>query len=133
MKSIILMTILMTHIGVKENSKEVQHYLESVGLKGDYSWCSAFVNYTLNEVNEKGTGSPIARSYLKWGKPVSKPQLGDIAVFWRDSKSSWTGHVGYYMGTASNGDIIVLGGNQNDEVNITTYPKSKLLGYRRKN
>jgi hypothetical protein len=44
------------------------------------------------------------------------------------------GHVGFYMGeTIIEGVkyILVFGGNQNKQVNLTHYPASKLLGYRK--
>ncbi|MCL2915995.1 hypothetical protein L2725_19835 [Shewanella corallii] len=40
------------------------------------------------------------------------------------------GHVGFFAGFDGN-DVLVLGGNQSDEVNVGRYPASKLLGIRR--
>lgn len=97
------------------------------------AWCAAFVNSVLGATGGKGTGSLMARSFLEWGEPVSKPAEGDIAVFKRGS-SSTQGHVGFYMGTVEkNGKqyIRVLGGNQSNGVNEKSYPADQLLGLRR--
>jgi len=97
----------------------------------DMAWCAGFVNAVLNGVDRKGTGKLNARSFLNWGKSVSEPQEGDVVVFWRESKSSWKGHVGFFAGFDDDGDILVLGGNQNNSVSIKSYDKDRLLGYRR--
>jgi uncharacterized protein (TIGR02594 family) len=92
-------------------------------------WCAAFMNASLAEVGLKGTGQLTARSFLKIGKKVTEPKVGDIVVFKRGD-SSWQGHVGYYMD--AEGDMIyVFGGNQSDEVSVQGYPKKDVLGYRR--
>jgi uncharacterized protein (TIGR02594 family) len=92
-------------------------------------WCAAFVNATLGEAGIKGTGSFMARSFLKFGKEVKTPQLGDIVVFSRGKAPS--GHVAYYTKNFDADHIVVLGGNQNDEVCMRVYGKNKILGYRR--
>lgn len=40
------------------------------------------------------------------------------------------GHVGFFAGYEM-GTIYLLGGNQGDSVNVSPYPKSRLLGIRR--
>jgi len=99
------------------------------------AWCAGFVNAVLNQTGDEGTsktdGALSARSFLNWGKSVSEPQEGDVVVLWRESKSSWKGHVGFFAGFDDNGDILVLGGNQNNSVSIKSYDKDRLLGYRR--
>ena len=119
--------------GAKHNPKIVE-FFEQVGhgwVKDDETaWCAAFVGAMLAEAGYKGTGSLAARSYLNWGKKVDKPEYGDVVVFWRGSKNSWQGHVAFYVKETAN-YVYVLGGNQSNEVNVTKYPKSKVLGYRR--
>ncbi|QKP77125.1 hypothetical protein HT051_06445 [Methyloligella sp. GL2] len=44
--------------------------------------------------------------------------------------SSWQGHVAFFVKDLGNGRIQILGGNQSDRVSLSTYPKSRLLGYR---
>lgn len=91
-------------------------------------WCARFVNQVLKDNGIKGTGSNLARSFLKWGVPTKKPKMGDIVVFKRGN-SSWQGHVAFFLKERSN-TIEVIGGNQSDMVNIAQYSKHKLLGYR---
>jgi uncharacterized protein (TIGR02594 family) len=101
-------------------------------------WCAAFVNSVLRTHNIKGSESVsrhplLARSFLRWGTPVSEPQLGDVVVFERNN-TGWQGHVGFYAGYTNNDGVLsytVLGGNQDDEVAYRSYPASKLLGIRR--
>lgn len=92
-------------------------------------WCAAFANAILIEAGYKGTGSFMARSFLNWGKAVSSPRKGDIVVFSRGKPPS--GHVAFYMKDYGRDHILVLGGNQRDKVCIQSYPKSRVLGYRR--
>lgn len=50
-------------------------------------------------------------------------------VFWRKSKSSGLGHVGFYNG--EDGDAYqILGGNQSDQVSLAWVSKSRFLDAR---
>ena len=101
-------------------------------------WCAAFVNMVLREnalpqSSEYNDYPLMARSFLYWGDPVDEPKQGDILVFERGG-SGWKGHVAFYVSTkVVNGQKVysVLGGNQDNAVNIKEYPASKLLGIRR--
>ena len=76
----------------------------------------------------RGTGSALARSWLDWGTAVDRPKRGTVTVF-RRAGGPTLGHVGFFW--QSSGDrILVLGGNQSDQVSIKGYPKVDLLGYR---
>lgn len=128
------------YMGVKEisgkenNNPRILEYFEAVGhgwVKNDETpWCAAFVGACLEEAGIKGTGSLAARSYMTWGKAVKNPKYGDIAVFWRGSKNSWTGHVAFFV-KEDDKYVWVLGGNQRNSVNVSRYRKTQLLGYRR--
>jgi len=89
-------------------------------------WCADFVNLVEQKAGRDGSGSRAARSYLSYGKKVSKPQPGDIVVLSRVGG----GHVGYFMGW-KDGKIELLSGNHGKKVGIGTYPTSRVLGYRR--
>lgn len=95
------------------------------------AWCSCFVNWVCLKTGLKRSGKLDARSWLNIGEQTSYPRHGDIVVFWRESIDSWKGHVGFFTGYTSQGDIYCLGGNQQNEVNISVYPKNRLLGFRR--
>lgn len=96
-------------------------------------WCAAFANAVLRKAGYEGTGSLMARSFLKYGRKTRRPSEGDIVVFKR-GRNRYAGHVGFYMGeTIIDGIkyILVLGGNQRKAVNVALYPKRKVLGYRK--
>ncbi|MFL0067761.1 TIGR02594 family protein [Tenacibaculum maritimum] len=130
----------MTQVGVKEivgrkDNPQVLKYFDEIGydgvkLKDETAWCSAFANWVCKKVGLPYTGKLNARSWLKVGRRVSEPKLGDIVVFWRESRSSWKGHVAFFVRETKNW-VYVLGGNQNNQVKISAYPKNRLLQYRR--
>lgn len=91
------------------------------------AWCAAFVGICLIESGRPGSGSTMARSYLKYGTPCEMKK-GAIAVFSRSGNPIY-GHVGFVVGWNAT-HIFVLGGNQSDRVCVESYPKSRLLGFR---
>ena len=118
-------------LGGKHNSKILEYHMAGGGYTSDeIAWCSSFVNWCLNKAATAGTRSSAARSFLNWGVSIDNPEIGDVVVFYRGSKSGWQGHVGFYAGEKKN-KILVLGGNQGNSVCYQYYSKSKLLGYRR--
>lgn len=100
------------------------------GTTDDVAWCASFMCYCLEVNGLESTNSKSARSYEKYGVATKEPREGDIVVFWRGSKSSGKGHVGFFKGFDKNGDIIVLGGNQGNKVCYAVYPKAQLIGFR---
>lgn len=115
------------------SNPRVLEYFKKVGhswvIDDAMAWCAAFVGFCLETAGIKSTRMLNARSYLQWGKPTAIPKLGDLTVFWRESKSSGLGHVAFFIKKEGN-YIYVLGGNQSDKVCIEKYPASQLLGYR---
>ncbi len=96
------------------------------------AWCAGFMNAVLAQNGINGTGTLRARDFENWGEDASDdPQVGDIATFWRGSRNSGKGHVGFFMGYDANGNILVLGGNQGDAVSISAYPAGRSTGFRR--
>ncbi|MEZ5308128.1 MAG: TIGR02594 family protein [Pyrinomonadaceae bacterium] len=128
-------------IGVKEfpgeaDNPEVVKYLRSISSlaqvyqnNDETSWCSAFVNWCLKENGIPGSNNAAARSWLAWGKRVNTPKRGAVTVLWRNKPESWEGHVGFFV-KEEQGRIFLLGGNQSDAVNVSSYPKHRLLQYR---
>mgnify|MGYP002640133589 CR=1 FL=1 len=118
-----------------DSTGKLTDYLQNNGQginPAETAWCAAFVNSTLNESGLNGTGLLNARSFLDWGEDVSDPQEGDLVVLSRGD-STWQGHVGFFKGYDTQGNILILGGNQGDEVSIKSYSKDRLLGFRRAN
>jgi uncharacterized protein (TIGR02594 family) len=93
------------------------------------AWCSSLINYCMKEAGEIRTKSRAARSWLGWGVEISEPIYGCVCVLWRDEPGSWKGHVGFFLGLAG-ADVILLGGNQRNEVSVRRYPQERVLGYR---
>jgi uncharacterized protein (TIGR02594 family) len=92
------------------------------------AWCSAFVGACLERVGIASTKSLAARSYLTWGNPASRSQVGSIVVLSRGSDPA-LGHVGLYLGETTN-EVILLGGNQSDGVTVAPFSKSRVLAMR---
>lgn len=114
-------------VGSKHNPRIVEyHSATTLKAKDDETaWCASFVCWVLEKAGYKSTDSAWARDYLNYGQKCD-PQYGCVVVFSRGSSS---GHVGFYV--KSEGDYIhVLGGNQSNQVNVSKYPKSRVLGYR---
>lgn len=94
--------------------------------------CAGFVAWCLEKCGRESTNSLMARSYENWGVSTKKDPLpGDIVVFYRSTKASGKGHVGFFVGFSSEGNILCLGGNQNDAVNITEYGLGRMTDIRR--
>jgi len=124
-------------VGVKEypgngENPRIVEYLRSTNLsapesaRDETAWCSAFVNWCVEKSGYAGTDSSWARSWLNWGTDIAKPRHGCVVVFKREVDH---GHVGFYLGETATA-IRLLGGNQSNEVKVSTYKKSDLLGYR---
>lgn len=102
-------------------------------VSDEVPWCAAFVGAVLAQIGLQGTGKLNARSYEKWGLPVSlrdaKP--GDIVVFWRESPQSWKGHVAILVRFDGADRVIVRGGNQDNTVKDESYPVGQIVAIRR--
>jgi len=94
------------------------------------AWCSAFVNWVMDQVGLEGTNSPAARSWARWGDPLIDPVPGCVAVFWRGSRDGWQGHVGFYAGEVKGGVFHVQGGNQSNRVCVARIKRDRLLAAR---
>jgi len=131
--------IALSQYGVKEipgseHSPEVLKYFHDGGFTeirdDETSWCSAFMCWCMFKAGIPHTGSLAARSWLNWGKQVHEAQTGDVVIYWRESLSSWQGHVGFFI-RKEDSYIYTLGGNQSNSVCILKYSDKQLLGYRR--
>ncbi|HDU8609733.1 TPA: TIGR02594 family protein [Morganella morganii] len=97
-----------------------------VGTDDTVPWCAAFVNACLERAGIRSVRSDSSRSYLTFGKALKEPKYGCIAVFSRQRG----GHVGFVVGKTESGLLLVLGGNQADEVNIKAFSTDRVIGYR---
>lgn len=119
------MSIALAEVGQEEvagaaSNPRIVEYHQSTKLKAtddDVPWCAAFVNWVLMQAGLPVTKSAAALSFLDWGLKVKTPKYGDLVVF---NYGHGRGHVGFYVGEQG-GKISVLGGNQDDSVNIKQF------------
>jgi uncharacterized protein (TIGR02594 family) len=96
------------------------------------AWCGLFAAHCLATAlpDEPLPANPLgARNFLRFGVPLEKPSLGAVLVFWRGSRSGWSGHVGFYAGE-SGSTLAVLGGNQSNSVCVAAIARERLIGIR---
>ena len=124
-----------TRIPGAGSSPAIVDFLNVVGAgeAGDETaWCSAFANWCMQQAGIRGSGVANARSWLDWGNAaLARPVVGCVTVLWRNQPNGWQGHVGFYTGETA-GELLLLGGNQTNasRVTISSYPKTRLLGFR---
>lgn len=97
-------------------------------------WCSAFAQIPSFVLGLPRSKSAAARSWLKVGTPVElKDALrgNDVVVLGRGSNPA-QGHVGFFAGFAAEaGKVLILGGNQSDQVSIDVFAADRIVGIRR--
>ncbi|ACI92736.1 putative conserved hypothetical protein [Afipia carboxidovorans OM5] len=89
-------------------------------------WCARFMNYVLERTGYRGTGSDMARSFASYGRRISGPQVGAIAVMSRGRRG---GHVGVVSGVDAHGNPIIISGNHNRRVAEAVYPRGRVYAY----
>ena len=131
------MTIARGYLGMREivgpkHNPEVVEFWQTAKVPGvnddETPWCAAFVSAVLEEAGVRSQRTGWARGYLRWGVS-SKPFVGAVVVFERGPKA---GHVGFLAGHDRSGNLMILGGNQNNRVSIAPFGKVRVLrgGYR---
>ena len=133
-----LAKVAFSVFGVKETGGNniILDFYKKAGFNNIHTdkvaWCMAYFNWCLYKVGMEGSGTLVAKDGLKLGTEVSKPKFLDAVIL--DSSlpnaEPWQGHIGWFIRSERN-TVWVLGGNQGDEVNISPFPKSKVVGYRR--
>jgi uncharacterized protein (TIGR02594 family) len=94
-------------------------------------WCASFVNWCLQQSGYIPTAAPASSQSFRWDKnytKISQPVYGAIVVF-TDKVNPSHGHVGFLYATSSQGQPIVLGGNQSDMINFESKFSKPLEGY----
>lgn len=105
---------------------EARRYLGTNPTGRARLWCARFVNFVLKRVGQPGTGSDAAKSFAFYGRRISGPQYGAIAVLTRKGG----GHVGIVTGVDRNGNpILIAGNNGRRKVGISVYPKRRVIAY----
>ncbi|WP_199118708.1 CHAP domain-containing protein [Pedobacter sp. ASV28] len=115
-----------SQIGVQEfpkgsnSGKQVEIYLNSVGLGKGYAWCMAFIYWcVLQTYNKTGAKTPLKRTggvRDQWiackSLAVKTPQDGDIFII---VYPNGTGHAGFVEKVLPNGFIQTIEGNTNSD------------------
>jgi uncharacterized protein (TIGR02594 family) len=104
---------------------EARRYIGSNPTGRGRLWCARFMNMVLQHSGLHGTGSDMARSFASYGRRVSGPQIGAIAVMGRRGG----GHVGVVSGIDASGNPIVVSGNHGHKVAESVYPRGRIYAY----
>ena len=90
-------------------------------------WCARFMNFVLERSGYQGTGSDAAKSFASYGRRISAPQVGAIAVMTRGKNG---GHVGIVSGFDSAGNPVIISGNSRGRmVYEGVYPRGRIYAY----
>jgi uncharacterized protein (TIGR02594 family) len=104
---------------------EARRYIGTNPTGRSNLWCGHFMNMVLERSGYRNSGSNTARSFATYGRRVSGPQVGAIAVMSRRGG----GHVGVVSGIDASGNVIVISGNHNRRVAESVYPRSRIYAY----
>lgn len=110
-------------------AKRFNNWISNWYKNDDIPWCGLFIGYVCLEAKLPVVKEPLrALAWAEWGTQSIEPSLGDLLIFKRGKAGE--GHVGIYIGEDET-CYHVLGGNQNNQVNITRIPKDRLFAARR--
>lgn len=123
-----------SHLGLTEtkgarHNPVIKQWLEELGAwweDDETPWCGVFVAWCA----KKG-GRDLPQHWyraLAWadaGTVLDRPAYGAVAVMERKGG----GHVGFVVGQADDDNILLIGGNQNNQVSIAKFPKSRIKSY----
>ena len=114
----------------KPGNPKILKLYSACGRAGDptdqTAWCAGFVSYALKTNCFPGKLSLASQAYKGYAKslPLNDPsqwRLNDIVVFSSKTRPGF-GHVGFYRGYDPTTSVIrVLGGNQNNTLNLTNF------------
>lgn len=128
------MEIGVTEIpGSRHNARILTYWeLSKLYFKTDeVPWCAGFVGSMIELCGLRSTRSGMARSYSDsaFFRKITTPVKGCIVVYWRGSRTGTLGHVGFFTGRDQHGNVMTLGGNQSNAVNIRPFSADRVLGY----
>ena len=89
-------------------------------------WCATFMNMVLAKAGYTGTNSDAAKSFAYYGRRISEPRVGAIAVLTRGRRG---GHVGVVSGIDARGNPIIISGNHNKRVGEAVYSRARVIAY----
>lgn len=126
------LALIGTHegVGAADNPKIIEWAKELGGdVAAEYThdsipWCALFANHCLGAAGLPGTGTLWALDFAgHWPSvQLQGPAVGAFAPMVR----SGGGHIIQIVGLAANGNVMGLGGNQSDAVNVEQFARSRL-------
>ena len=117
--------------GPANNNDRISDYHGTTTLgrhEDETPWCSSYVNWVMEQAGIPGTDNALARSWADWGVE-SDYQPGAVVTF-DGNQDGVIDHVGLFAGFAENGNLLILGGNQSNEVNIAQFDPSTAVTVR---
>jgi uncharacterized protein (TIGR02594 family) len=97
--------------------------------RDEVPWCAAFVCWCLESADERSTRSARAADFATWGEPGWLVP-GAVVVFGKaDPDAGGSGHVAFCAGL-DGADVLVLGGNQQNAVNVARRPLARIVAVR---
>ncbi|KAA3521059.1 TIGR02594 family protein [Agrobacterium tumefaciens] len=133
-----------SEVGVKEtDTAKIKNYFASIGMNADGStpWCGAFLAWCLIQsqsaaLKDLPKDPARAANWVNFGKPLALPLvptdqsvIGAIVVLSPQAQNS-SGHVGILMGFDGTSRVKLLGGNEHDEVRISSYAAADIRAAR---
>jgi uncharacterized protein (TIGR02594 family) len=97
--------------------------------RDEVPWCAAFVCWCLESADVRSTRSARAADFTSWGEPGWLVP-GAVVVFGKaDPDAGGSGHVAFCTGL-DGADVLVLGGNQANAVNVARRPLARIVAVR---
>jgi uncharacterized protein (TIGR02594 family) len=131
-------TLALAELGTREEGDNsgaaIARYRKLAQCGQDHDpWCAIFANAMFALCKSPavpGTKSASSQSFRTDPnfQKLDGPAPGAVVVFWRKSPRSGLGHVGFYRGETAE-SVYVLGGNEDDMVQIEPLSKNQLRGY----
>jgi uncharacterized protein (TIGR02594 family) len=115
-------------VGPKHNKQVLKYHLVAGGFTTDeVPWCGSFIAWVVLQAHYSIVKHPArALSWRSFGVHTDEPVIGSIAVKTRIGG----GHVCIVVGITESGKLLCVGGNQNNEVNISLYDKNAFVEFR---
>lgn len=119
--------------GMQDNPK-ILSYAKEIGAEwvsnDETPWCAIFMQWCFKKAGLPFSYNANAKYFLNYGAHTDTPELGDIAILWRNNPLASTGHVGFVI-KENESTVWLLGGNQNNKVTILPFNKKQVLEYRK--
>jgi len=117
-------------VGSGQESRVLEYQATTAGKysEDETPWCGAFVSWVFTTTKIRhGLKTPErAKDWINFGSPTSNPVVGSVAIKSRVGG----GHVCIVVGKDLNGNLLCVGGNQNNMVSISTYKRDVFESFR---